>query len=110
MNRYVIAGLLAEIRKGKSVVVVSDSQVATREALLDFAANLDGLHETAYRTNGQEHIVNEVTSGRAWFISKRSHGIRGHVADVIFVDAELTRDEFAELVPALGHHGEILRA
>lgn len=111
MNRYVVAGLLAEVREGKSVVVVSDSQVAVREALLDFAAHLDGLHETAYCANGQECVTNEATGGKVLFMSKRSHRIRGHMADVIFVDAEVTRDQFGELVPAtFARHGEILRA
>lgn len=83
MNRYTAAGVLADMRAGRHVLVLSETLSAARSALNDLAAELEP-DEKAFRANGHERITG---AGAIRFQSIRS-GQRGMVADVVVIDAD----------------------
>jgi len=80
MNRYVTDGLLADMREGKSVLVIAGSRYEAQyvhHAVVE-SANLAGLR--VLRANGREAIV-APGGGRIDFRSVGA-GVRGYAPDV----------------------------
>lgn len=103
MSRYLIDGLLGDMRSGRRVLFVARRN---REAQEMFNAVLRaGLRgdEACRRTNGSLRIMQADGSGLIDFRASGSNGHRGMDADVLVLqDArEFKPDEFADLQPCL---------
>lgn len=111
MNRFTARGLMAEAQQGKQVIVVT---TATREATGYFALELPDTADV--RRSG--------TSTSVWFDEGATiriltpAGIRGHSADVVFLDSDIAARaldgiEMYRSALAAVHsspHGEVIRA
>ena len=85
MNRYTLAGILADMRAGKTVLFLAADMGAVRDLLADAAVEaLPG--ERVARARGHESI-HAVGDGSIRFRSIRSD-LRGHVADVVVFDVD----------------------
>lgn len=110
MNRYAAAGLLADVRAGKRVLVVCGSSASARDAFGNVTDQ--GLHdgEKSFRSYGHERI--EAPSG-GWvrFRSVHGRGHRGVTADVVLLDTAVSDEEMADLMACVAcvPHGEVLR-
>ena len=108
MNRYVIAGALADAKAGKRVVLVGTGMSAYL-GLVDHAPEVKRI----MRANGNERM--DFTSGGSIrLLDHRRGGITpGLVADVIFLDADAAHTprvlESAH-VAAAACNGEVIRA
>lgn len=108
MNRYVVDGILADMRAGRRVLVVAQTVRMARFAFNEVAAAaVEG--ETVRRANGRERITHP-DGGWIRFCSVSGHGARGLAADVVFIDADPTMEQLAELVPVAASGGEVFRA
>jgi hypothetical protein len=96
------------MRAGRRVIVMSESLLSARSAMQDVAAQLEP-GETARRSNGHEECIG-TGPGRIRFLSARSKGVRGMSADVLFADADLTREQLEDILPALAlsSHRELM--
>lgn len=108
MNRYVIAGALADAKAGKRVVLVGTGMAAYL-GLVDHAPEV----ERIMRANGKER-VDFLSGGHIRLLDHRRGGIApGLVADVIFLDADAAHTprvlESAH-VAAASCNGEVIRA
>lgn len=104
MNRYVVEGLLADMRAGKRILVVSSNARDTRDALQDLAAQTFP-SETVRRANGAERISldDSALSGSIQFTAiPPSLPVRLGRADVVFVDHRPHAwREYADLLAAI---------
>jgi hypothetical protein len=107
VNKYVVAGLLAEAAAGKLVLVVSESTKMSRYTL-ELMSEAEPDFKT-YRAHGQERVETPA-GGSIRFTSPRSTGHRGVEADVCFVDCDLSYDEWSDLAPTIAAGGEMMRA
>lgn len=110
MNRYAAAGVLADVRAGKRVLVVCGSNTMARVAF--WAVTDQGLtpDEKCYRTTGREKIT---APGGGWarFRSVHSLELRGVTADVVLLDTVATDEELSQLKACVASTGgEVLRA
>lgn len=111
MNRYVAAGVLADMRAGRRVVVLCGTRPLARLAFAKVAAGaVDG--ETVRRANGEERII--AKDGPGWVRFGRSGGttFRGFSADVVLFDvADPDRDalDAAAAIIAAAPGGEVIR-
>lgn len=108
MNRYVIAGALADAKAGKRVVLVGTGMAAYL-GLVDHAPEV----ERIMRANGKER-VDFLSGGCIRLLDHRRGGIApGLVADVIFLDSDAAHTprvlESAH-VAAAACNGEVIRA
>lgn len=106
MNRYILDGMLADMRAGKKVLYVGENQTQAHTTFEQVAGGLR-TYEKARRTAGEETVESPPTGGRIWFRSVRS-GVRGFTAGVLVIDADPTPKQLAELLPAVSH-GEVIR-
>lgn len=118
MNRFAALGLLNEATQGKTVLVLSHTQHAARDAMSDFLPLVEGLDDVnVRRANGLERIT-LTNTGRILFRSHRSNGCRGLTADIVFLDwdceAGTTPAEHQrlhdDLQPLLATGAELVRA
>lgn len=96
MNRYTAAGVLADIRDGRRVLVLSETQHLARCAFAEVTAGAqDG--ERVRRTNGDERITAE--DGRGWVaFGSNCLRLRGFTVDVVVFDAHKpSPDELASV-------------
>ncbi len=99
MNRNTVARVLADMRNGRRVLVLSDTQHTARHAFAEVAAHAaDG--EKIRRTAGAERII--AANGPGWiaFGSSRGNRFRGITADVIVVDGHAP-DSLDHILPAV---------
>ena len=82
MNRYLINGVLRDMRAGRRVIVVSGTRPELRATFLDVAAHM-GDGERAFRTSGQERCVSP-TGGVVLFLPRTA--LRGTWADVVVAE------------------------
>lgn len=112
MNRYVTAGIVADLALGRRVLLVAESITAGRAAFEQIASALQdadlGGGLVVRRANGGEHI-SLPHGGHFEFRSVRSSA-RGLTFDVIFFDSDPTPDQLAEFMPAWATGGEAFRA
>lgn len=91
MNRYTAAGILADMRHGKRILVVTDSMTGSRANFNDMTPLLrEG--EGQRRANGQEHISAREHDGcilfRSWGQIKLN-ALRGlAMVDTVFFDMD----------------------
>ena len=106
MNRYVIAGVLADMRGGRRVVYISKDRPSTREA---FTAVAFWLHddEHATRRPGWERIESADGKGSARFVSIDGP-LAGLTGDVVVVDADCTPRQKATILTMVDMHGEVI--
>lgn len=84
MNRYVLAGVAADARAGKRVLVVSVTQAVQRWTFDEIAALCEGAN--LRHTNGYQRIHFD-NGGEVRFISERSRAAgRGWSGDIVVVD------------------------
>lgn len=86
MNRYTAAGVLADMRDGRRVVVLAETPQLARLAFAEVAAHaLPG--ERIRRANGNERIT--ASEGRGWVAFGVSGGnrFRGITVDTVVFDA-----------------------
>lgn len=110
MNRYAAAGVLADVRAGKRVLVVAGSNTLARVALWDVTGQGLSSDEKVHRSNGREKI--ESPSG-GWARFRSVHGsVRGLTADVVLLDTVASDEELAELKLCIASApgGEVIRA
>jgi hypothetical protein len=86
VNRYMIAGILADMRDGKEVLLLSESSVAARDAFENMAACIES-GEVTVRTVGKERI-HAYGKGAVRFRSIRSHLDNNVAADVVVADVD----------------------
>lgn len=103
MNRYVADGILDDVVSGKRVLLVSEGGLAAAHALEEIerravARSIELL--TIRRSHGSEGVTH-ASGGRVHIVSARGRGGRGVVVDVLFVDADLTFDRLADLMPCV---------
>ena len=99
MNSYVVTGLLAEARDGKRVIVLSENGAGARH-VFELLADEAGSEVAIRRRHGEESISFPDSDGRIHFSSVRS-GLRGWVADVVFVDCDPTIEQLQVLAPVV---------
>lgn len=92
MNRYTEAGVLYDMRAGDQVLVLSESTIAARAALTDTASLGLWADERLRRANGQESI--QSPSGGSIRFRSIASDLRGHIADVIVIDADPNRHSY----------------
>lgn len=113
MNRYVAAGIAADIAQGKRVIVLTLTTDLSREALDELAERApEG--SRIERANGAERIT--CPSGGRVILRSYRQGSRGHGADVIFldygVDERLGESDWRSLQASLSGspHRELIRS
>lgn len=111
MNRYIAAGVLADMRDGRRVLVLSETQRIARLAFAEVAqGTLPG--EKVRRANGEEAIYAEHGSGCVLFASDRSLRARGLTMDVVVFDgSDRSWEQFKAIKPTLAGSpiGEVIR-
>lgn len=113
MNRYVVDGVLADLAAGRRVLVVSQTVNQGRYAFDDIVSALQdaGRHDDVIvrRANGAQRIEDR-RGGWVRFCSVASSA-RGMTADVVFIDADPTIEQLADLMPVVASTGgEVIRA
>lgn len=105
MNRYVLDGLLATVRTGKRVLLVSETLAAGRDAFDQMTAE-PRLGEEVRRSNGHE-LLTAVAGGRMEFASLGSLSrLRGRSYDHVFIDCDLDVTDFGlHVQPVLADGG-----
>lgn len=111
MNRYVVAGMVADAVAGRRVAYVGRRPGACLSRL-ELAADPVEV-ESVYRANGRERIA--FTSGGEIALYDVHRGApRGVVADMVVLDAEASRQdrvvEQAQSIVAKSERGEVVRA
>jgi hypothetical protein len=106
VNRYVIAGVLADMRAGRRVIYVARDRGRTREA---FTAVAFWLHddETAIRRPGWERVESADGKGSVRFVSVDGDmtGLSGHT---VVVDADCTPRQKADILTMVDMYGEVI--
>ncbi len=111
MNRYTAAGVLADMRQGRRVVVLSGTQTEARQAFAQVVTyTAEG--EKVYRANGNERIA--AVSGGGWvkFGTSGGNRFRGITADVVVFDAHKpSREAVDAALPIVlaAIQGEVIR-
>lgn len=101
MNRYTVAGVLADMRKGRRVLVLAGTQNLARAAFVEAARSIMP-GERVRRANGDEEINVEGGDGRVLFRSIGSGGYRGLSVDVVvFAGLLPTREMLQAIRPNL---------
>lgn len=113
MNRYVADGIVGDAESGLRVLYVGDTHVGTREAfnmIQERATLLGAKLSLVVKANGGERIEHE-SGGRVYFVSSRSRGGRGLAVDVLFIDADLTLEQYHAVLPSVSTSpcGEVIR-
>lgn len=114
MNRYVVAGVLADVEAGRRVLVITENAQESRvllAQLLDAAEVAGLLVEARIRRGSGVESVELPAGGWVRFRSRRQ-STRGMSADVVFIDGDASPAVVAELrlvVMASPHRGEVIR-
>ena len=103
MNRYVADGILDDVIAGRTVLLVTEGGPATRAALEEIATRVNrrALAGVSVRLAHGQESVTHCDGGRAVLVPAGGHGGRGLTVDVLFVDADISRERYAELAPCL---------
>ena len=117
MNRYVVAGMVAEAREGRRIMVLAHDGNMAREWMDECIRHADAADVIrASRANGAERIW-FYSGGIIVFRSVQGHGHRGISVDTVYVDAgadEKLRDRagWASIAActAASPTGEVIRA
>ncbi|NJP33700.1 hypothetical protein [Micromonospora thermarum] len=109
MNRYTAAGVLADMRDGRRVVVLAETPHLARLAFAEVAAHaLPG--ERIRRARGGERITAIGGRGCVAFGVSGSDRFRGLTADVVVFDAHApSPDALAAAVPMVATGGDVIR-
>lgn len=99
MNRYTIAGMLADMRAGRTVLLLSENTDAARDAFDNIAVSIEP-GEVTVRTHGHERIQAD-GKGAIRFRSIRSH-LGELYADVVVFDCD--RAQHWESIERVWHH------
>lgn len=103
MNRYTVAGIIADVTAGRRVLVVTADLRASRNALQSVVDQLEAGGRMGdvrvLRSAGMERI-DRPAGGGVTFRSVRQ-GARGHTADVLVLEAAPTPDELADFLPVI---------
>jgi hypothetical protein len=112
VNRYVVAGVLADLIAGRRVLVMTQNVLDGRDLLeqLAVAAEHKGIRSnlTVARAHGAERVGH---TGGGWvlFRSLRT-GCHGLTADVVFIDGDPTPEQLAGVMPVVASTGgEVFR-
>lgn len=107
MNRYVAAGLVQDLAKGKKIVVVCPvgAVTYTMREVLTYVPKQD--LTTVRRTNGDEEIRHH--SGGVLFFKAVGQRPRGMSAHVLFTDETLTPEQELDYMPLVVPNGEWIR-
>jgi hypothetical protein len=114
MNRYAALGLVLDaMHERKQIIVLSSIASMIRGAMDEVIRSLDDADPDAYRVRrakGNESIE-FMSGGRIRFQGART-SLRGHSADVVFLDADADREirDLRDLHAVIHPHGEIVRA
>lgn len=110
MNRYVLAGVLADLVAGRRVLVVSAHLRESRVLLDQLVSEAvdDDLVVVVRRANGRESVELPRSGGSVVFRSV-GQSMRGLEADVVFVDAYATPEVLHELEIVVAAGGELIR-
>lgn len=109
MNRYTAAGVLADMRNGRRVLVLSQTQPLARLAFAEVSTGAQP-SERVRRANGDERIT--AAGGPGWiaFGSSGGNRFRGVTADVVVLDAHAPGNLDSILpVVAASPTGEVIR-
>lgn len=106
MNRYVVAGVLADMRAGRRVVFISRDRPAVREAFVAVAFWLDD-DERSLRSPGWERCESADRRGSIRFLPVDGP-IRGLSADVVVVDVDPKPRQTGEILTLVDMHGEVI--
>lgn len=112
MNRYTAAAVLADMRQGRRVLVLSETRALARIAFTEVATDAQE-GEPVRRAKGAQEIT--AGDGQGWvkFCSARPlRGLRGITADVVVFDAhEPSPDALVSVAPNLAASpvGEVTR-
>lgn len=110
VNRFAALSLLAEAEAGKTVLVLSHTQRAARDAMDDFLQLSDGQPGIEVRrANGAERITFP-SEGRLIFRSTQSTGHRGLLPGIVFVDWDCEASATPEQRERLWDHLQPLAA
>ncbi len=113
MNRFVEAGIAAEIADGKQVIYCG-LQVEGRD-LLEAVHNLIGPDLSGIRRAHGREEVTTLSSGRLTFASS-DRTLRGRTADLVFIDYSMDQSTMSQQMhesarfAVLSRGGEIIRA
>lgn len=108
MNRYVLDGVLADMRAGRRVLIVGETQRHARHSFNELADRV-GADAQVVRANGRERIQH-VGGGSIVFSSLGSGSARGLSFDVVFIDADALPNQIAQLTPCVASSGgEVMR-
>ena len=96
MNRYLIVGVLRDMRAGRRVLVVSGTRPEVRAALDDVTAHLRPEDAQRVRVANGAESIEARGGGAVRFVSRT--GLRGASADVVVVEGhQPTLDEREDL-------------
>lgn len=107
MNQFAMAVLIAEMRAGKRILVVSENQSCARAAMETAVDVIDTDNVRMRWANGRESIAH-IDGGRLDFTSRGSSQ-RGRTADLVFVDCDVSFQQLDELVLVAGAAGAVVR-
>lgn len=110
MNRYTNAGVLADMRQGRRVLVLCQTQREARHAFTGMARHVLP-SETVRRANGAERITAEDGQGWVAFASANGNAFRGMSVDVVVLDHDSSPASLANITPVLAASevGELIR-
>lgn len=94
MNRYVVAGLLADMRAGKRVVVVTPPGQAHVLATLDTLTGQLPPGVRSRRAHGETGLEQTQGSGRIW-IMPQGASLRGWDVNTVYADTDLTDEQLS---------------
>jgi hypothetical protein len=106
VNRYIVSGLLADMRAGRRVVFISKDWACMREAFTAVAFWLE-TDERAIRASGWERCESADGKGSIRFFPLGG-SYTGMHTDVVVADAELEPRQKAEVLQLVDMHGEVI--
>lgn len=84
MNRYILAGLVADLRAGKQIALVAGTRIQSRYAFHALTEEVQDESEKVYRANGAESLTHK-SGGHLKVYALNSGSLRGVTADVVVV-------------------------
>ena len=83
MNRYVIQGLISDLKIGKRIVLISHTRHSARDLFMQVVESLGEFDGKVRRANGGEHILYGSSGGILDVLSANPDALRGRTLDVL---------------------------
>lgn len=83
MNRYVIQGLVSDLKIGKRIVLISHTRYSARDLFMQVVELLGEFDGKVCRSNGSEHILYGSSGGMLDVLSANPDALRGRTLDVL---------------------------